>query len=94
MKAKRDLEELARGLVEVQIDAESDVATSDPIQSEGASTRPISGAVSNSIEHTIPESLLSSRRRVVEGSDGWERTKRISLTCRQVLKVRKGIRIG
>jgi hypothetical protein len=35
-----------------------------------------------------------ARRRFVEDGDGWERGRRISLTCRRVLKVRKGIKLG
>lgn len=34
---------------------------------------------------------LVDRRRMVERGQGWERTRRISLTCRKVEKVRKGI---
>ena len=35
-----------------------------------------------------------ARRRFVEDGDGWERGRRISLTCRRVTKVRKGIKLG
>lgn len=37
---------------------------------------------------------LVARRRMTEASQGWERGRRISLTCRRVAKVRKGIKLG
>ena len=35
-----------------------------------------------------------ARRRIVESANGWERTRRVSLTCRRVDKVVKGFKIG
>lgn len=37
---------------------------------------------------------LVARRRLVEEGSGWERSRRVSLTCRRVSKVRKGIKLG
>lgn len=37
---------------------------------------------------------LVARRRLVEEGSGWERGRRVSLTCRRVSKVRKGIKLG
>lgn len=35
-----------------------------------------------------------ARRKIVESGAGWERTTRLSLTCRRVDKVRKSIKLG
>ncbi|ORY76561.1 hypothetical protein BCR35DRAFT_332817 [Leucosporidium creatinivorum] len=37
---------------------------------------------------------LVARRRIAEAGQGWERGTRLSLTCRRVDKVRKGIKLG
>ncbi|GAA6036194.1 hypothetical protein JCM8097_006827 [Rhodosporidiobolus ruineniae] len=34
---------------------------------------------------------VEQKRKLVEAGHGWERTKRVSLTCRRVAKVRKGL---
>jgi hypothetical protein len=37
---------------------------------------------------------LVARRRIAEAGQGWERGTRLSLTCRRVDKIRKGIKFG
>lgn len=37
---------------------------------------------------------LVARRRIAEAGQGWERGTRLSLTCRRVDKIRKGIKLG
>ncbi|GAA6036217.1 hypothetical protein JCM8097_006841 [Rhodosporidiobolus ruineniae] len=48
------------------------------------------GAAGSRSEASAVEDV-EQRRKFVEARHGWERTKRVSLTCRRVAKVRKGL---
>lgn len=90
-KQKRDLESLARGLVEIDLDtAPSPLAQpTTPISPATTSdSAPVEAAISPEISHFV------AKRKLVEFADGWERGRRVSLTCRRVIKVRKGMKLG
>ncbi|KAK4703864.1 hypothetical protein P7C70_g2347, partial [Phenoliferia sp. Uapishka_3] len=42
----------------------------------------------------VSKSEQEASRRMVEAGMGWERGRRVSLTCRRVSKVRRGIKLG
>ena len=84
-REKRDLESLARGLVEIDLESSSTLSASS---TPHAAIPPAQQTISSEISQFV------AKRKLVEFADGWERGRRVSLTCRRVIKVRKGMKLG
>lgn len=54
----------------------------------------VGGAESSGMNREKLIAEVVARRRMAEAVKGWERGTRVSLTCRRVEKVRRGIKLG
>ncbi|KAK4051518.1 hypothetical protein OIO90_004732 [Microbotryomycetes sp. JL221] len=79
----------AGGLTSELEQAKTGAASVEP-SDQGDENRQRSGETFQSKEELVQE--VVARRRMVESAQGWERARRISLTCRRVDKVVKGLR--
>lgn len=87
-REKRDLESLARGLVEIDITPSTTLSPSITAPTVTSAPTPAATTLSSEISQFV------AKRKLVEFADGWERGRRVSLTCRRVIKVRKGMKLG
>lgn len=80
-RGQKELDLLAAGVIDLEISKTSPI-TSSILGLDSESTK---------IDHAVK--LFVAKRRMVEFGGGWERKRRISLTCREVKKVYKGLKL-